>query len=105
MALDLSAAVALPNDYNPVISGPRAPTLEKNAIKPDYLDFLREQIVLKPRDEEWDDLMKRRLRHLQDFTNRPLLSFHLTQISNGFIESCWILVEPEDGILVYYDPV
>jgi hypothetical protein len=54
------------------------PTVEKKAVAPDYLDFLREQIGLNPRGPEWLALLKNRLVALEPFVGKQLIvaTFH-----------------------------
>jgi hypothetical protein len=54
------------------------PTVERKAVAPDYLDFLREQIGLNPRGPEWLALLKNRLAALEPFVGKQLMvaTFH-----------------------------
>ena len=54
------------------------PTTEEKIVRPDYLDFLREQIALNARDSEWLNLLQKRLANLEPFVGKKLLvaTFH-----------------------------
>jgi len=50
------------------------PIVEEKAVTPDYLNFLREQILLNPRGPEWSALLKKRLAALEPFVDKQLES-------------------------------
>jgi hypothetical protein len=49
------------------------PSAEERIVKPDYFDFLREQIRLEPRGPEWGQVLKKRLADLEPFVDKKLI--------------------------------
>lgn len=54
-----------------------APSVEEKVLKPDYLDFLREQIRLEPRGHEWTKILSGRLLALEPFANKRVITVML----------------------------
>ena len=50
------------------------PSIEEKILKPDYLDFLREQIKLEPRGPEWNRILKERLAALEPSVNKAVVT-------------------------------
>ena len=60
---------------NVAVDGQNAqPSIEEKILKPDYIDFLREQIKLEPRGPGWNQILKARLTALEPFVNKPVVT-------------------------------
>lgn len=73
------------------------PSIEEEAVAPDYLDFLREQIELGARGPEWSDMLRQRLTALEPFVGKQLLvaMFHCKP------HSATVRINPEIKVLVH----
>jgi hypothetical protein len=65
------------------------PHVEPTRITTSYLDFLKEQIRLEPRGEEWSRLLQNRLKALEPFQNQDL---HIMMLRSG-TQSCTIYMD------------
>jgi len=72
------------------------PVVEQKVITTDYLDFLREQIRLNARGQQWTDVLQRRLDALQPFVGKMLLTAHFYQKPH----SVTLRITPEN-----YEPI
>lgn len=77
------------------------PTFEKKTVTPDYLDFLREQIGINARGQEWLALLKNRLAALEPFVGKELImaTFHCKP------HSATLRIHPETGMVIHIETI
>lgn len=73
-------------------------TIEKE-LKPDYLDFLREQIQLNARGQEWTDILRKRLSALEPFVGKEVLTANFYQMP----DSATLYINPETEKLFHLE--
>jgi len=97
-------------DYQEILRLPRAdkvaefstpvqPSVEFRTTAPSYLDFLRNQIALKPRGETWNRVLERRWTAVKDFTETPIycIRFHSNERNSC---SVWLT---ETGHFIHWE--
>jgi hypothetical protein len=72
------------------------PSLEMKEVTPSYLTFLRRQIELGLRGEEWSRILTTRLNALSPFQNQTLCHVLIGHMEKGGISTIWIVVRPGD---------
>jgi hypothetical protein len=75
------------------------PGLELRSVSSDYLEFLREQIELNARGEEWTAVLQRRLTALEPFEGQPVLTvmFHRKP------KSLTLRIDPQSETILGYE--
>lgn len=53
------------------------PSIEEKAVTKDYLNFLKNQIVLNPRGDEWKALLQKRHDLLQQYLGKKIITVRL----------------------------
>lgn len=75
------------------------PSLELQNVSSDYLDFLREQIALNARGEEWTAVLQRRLKALEPLEGQPVL----TVVFYRKPESLTLRIDPRLKTIIEYE--
>jgi len=88
---------ALPKLSSETPGSAACPHATENIIKPDYLDFLREQIRLEPRGLEWTAVLQARLRALEPFVDKKVIIADFYHKPS----SAALYVDPETGELFH----
>ena len=74
-------------------------SLDLRSFDYSYIEFLTEQIELKPRGDEWNEILLKRRSNLESFANITLLDVHL-KTAKGDV---WLKVQPEQFQIVHYE--
>jgi hypothetical protein len=77
------------------------PTVEFSEVTSSYLDFLRNQIRLKPRGEEWAEVLRARLFALVPYENATLYFVSILRMDQGRIESFYARFHPGDFRMIH----
>ena len=75
------------------------PVAEQKTVTESYLDFLKEQISLNARGEEWTAILRRRLNALDPFKGRELIQVSFAKGKN----QCFVRVEPTSLNIVHWE--
>jgi len=86
----------LPRLDNAVKGQTALPVIEEKIVTMDYLNFLREQIQLNARGQEWTRLLQQRLNALQPFIGKMIITAHFYQKPH----SATLRINPETGELL-----
>jgi hypothetical protein len=97
--LSWDAVSQLPTLDATTIGQHAAPTVEQKVVAPDYLGFLREQIKLAARGQEWSATLRNRLIALEPFVGKQLL----TAMFSYKPHSATLRVSPETEQLVHVE--
>jgi len=76
-----------------------APSVTEKPVASDFLDFLREQIRLNARGQEWTKVLKDRLEALLPFVGKNVITASLYQKP----KSVTLYVNPDTGELFHFE--
>jgi hypothetical protein len=95
--LSKEEVLRLPNFEDAADGQLTAPWIEEKIVAADYLDFLREQIRIDARGPDWKELLQQRLRALEPFVGKTVLTATFHQKPYAVV----LKINPETGELFH----